>query len=155
MSEDGGETIERRANANEPRLVVLVEAEHVETIGGDVVRSTRERHHPEEEQRPLQPEMGGQCERYTAEGSADEQLHGRYPPALGLDKVDKRTPQWLNDPRQIEPRGVECDFSIRQSELFVEHDGDGHHRHIGQALGEIERGNPCPGRNSRRLSRSF
>ena len=63
-------------------------------------------HEPEEAQRALQPERGGDGEGYTAEGSTDEQLHGGNPPALGADDIDERTPQGLYDLRQVEPRGV-------------------------------------------------
>ena len=37
LSEDGGDAVERGAYAHEPRLLVMIEAEHVEAVGCNVV----------------------------------------------------------------------------------------------------------------------
>lgn len=146
LAEDGGDAIERAAYAHEPCLVVLVEADHVEAVGGDVVGSAGEGHEPEEAERPLQPERRGYGEGHTAEGCSDEQLHGDDPPPLGLDDVDQGAPQGLDDPGEIEPRGVERDLCVAQPQLFVEHERNGHDGHVGQSFCEIQGGHPGPGR---------
>ena len=82
---------------------MLIEAEHIETVGRYVMRCTGKGHHPEEEQCALQPERCGNGERNTAERRADEQFHADNPPPFGAYDVDEWTPQRLYYPRQIEP----------------------------------------------------
>jgi len=103
LAHDGGDAVERGADAHEPGLLVLFEPQHVEAVGGDVVGGTGEGHQPEEGQGALQPVGGGDGEGHTAEGGAYEQLHGDDPPAFGLDDVDERAPQGFDDPWQVEP----------------------------------------------------
>ena len=82
--------------------------------------------------------MGRQGERHAAERGSDEQLHRGNPPTFRLDEVDERAPQRFDDPRKVEPRGVERDFRVGKSQLFVQENRDGHNGHVGQSLGEIE-----------------
>lgn len=137
LPEDGGEAVEGAADAHEHGLLMVVKLEHVVAVGGDVVGGAAERHEGEKAERGLEPETRLERERHTAKGGADEQLHGHDPPALGLHQVDEGAPQGLDDPWQIEPAGVKGDFSVAQSQLLVEYERDGHHRHIGQSFREI------------------
>ena len=145
LTHDGGDAVERGADAHKPCLLVLLEAEHVEAVGGDVVGGTREGHQPETGQGSLQPVGGGDGEGHATEGGAYEQLHGDNPPALGLDDVDERAPQGFDDPRQVEPRRVERDIGVRQSETLIHDERDGHHSHVGETFCEVKGGHPGPG----------
>ena len=71
LSEDCGQSVERAAYAYKPCLLVLVEAEHVETVGGNVVGRAAESHYPKEKQRALKPKVGWYCERNAAECRTD------------------------------------------------------------------------------------
>ena len=146
LAEDGGQAVERGAYAHIECLVVGRQFEHVETIGGDVVGGAREGHHPEEEQGALQPEVGRDGECHAAKGCAHQQLHGDYPPSFGFYQVNKWTPEWLEHPREIQPTGVEGYLGIAQPHLLVHDDRDGHHGHIGQSFGKVQRRNPAPWR---------
>ena len=144
LAHDGGNTVERRTDAHEVSLSVLFESEHIEAVGGDVVGSTGKGHQPEESQRALQPVGGRDGEGYATEGSTYQQLHGYYPPALGHDDVDERAPQRLDNPRQIEPRGIKRNVCVAEAQTFIHNERDGHHSHIGQTFCEIEGGHPGP-----------
>ena len=65
--EDGSDAVERRTDAHKVSLFVLVEPEHIKTVGCDVVGGTREGHQPEERQRTLQPEVGRDGEGHTCQ----------------------------------------------------------------------------------------
>ena len=39
----------------------------------------------------------------SGQRGADEKLHEQYPPALGAQNINDRTPEWFYHPRQIEP----------------------------------------------------
>ena len=144
LTYDGSYTIECASYAHEISLFVLVETEHIETIGSDVVSGTRESHQPEERQRALKPIRSGNGEGHTTKSRSDKQLHGNNPPALGLDDIDEGTPQGFYHPRQIEPGGIERDVGVRQSQTFVHDKRDGHYSHIRQTFRKIKSGHPCP-----------
>ena len=63
VSEYHRKAIEGVADANIPRLVVVVEFQHVVTVGSNVVSGAAESHEEEEEHRALKPERGIQRER--------------------------------------------------------------------------------------------
>ena len=92
VHEDDGESIERIAQSDVLRLVVLVKLYHVEAVGRDVVCGTGERHCEEEEHRALKPERRRQREGDASQRTAHEQLHREHPPAFCLQQVDERTP---------------------------------------------------------------
>ena len=119
LPENGGNAIEGGTDAYEVSLVVLLQSQHIEAVGSNVVGSAREGHQPEEGQRALKPIGRWDGEGHTTECRTDEQLHRYYPPALSLDDVYKRTPKWLDDPRQIEPRGIERDVCVTEPKSFV------------------------------------
>ena len=98
---------------------------------------TRKGQYPKEEKASLQPERGRNRESHTTEGRPHEQFHAHNPPSFGFYKVNERAPQWFDDPWQIEPTGIEGNFSIAQSQLLVEDDRDGHDRHVWQSFREI------------------
>ena len=119
-----------------PRIV-LGEGEHVEAVGGDVVGGRGEAHQPEYGQGELEEERrgdgkgdAGQCESY-------DPLHGECPPALGADNVDKGAPEWLDDPGEVQPAGVEGDVGVGDAQALVHDDRDGHHGHVGETLREV------------------
>ena len=66
LSHDGGNTIERRADAHEVSLVMLLKSEHIEAVGSNIVGGTREGHQPEEGQCALQPIGGRDGKRHAA-----------------------------------------------------------------------------------------
>ena len=99
LSEYCRKPVERTSNTYKPGLFMLVHAEHIEAVGSNVVRGTAERHYPKEKQRALKPETGGNGERHASKSRTDEQLHGDYPPTLGLDNIYKRTPKAALLPR--------------------------------------------------------
>ena len=103
LSENRGQTIERRTDSHKVSLVMLIESQHIESVGSNIVGSTGKCHHPEEEQSSLQPERCRNGERHTSEGSTNEQLHGDNPPAFCLHQINEGTPQGFDYPWQIEP----------------------------------------------------
>ena len=144
LSRYGGDAIERAAYADEERLLVAVEAVHVEAVGRDVVGSRREGHQPEERQREPEEKLCGDEEGDAREGDGEDRLHGDDPPPLGADEIDHRAPKGLDDPRQVEPACIEGDVRIGDAHLLVEDDGYRHHGDVGQSLGKIEGGHPRP-----------
>ena len=104
--EDDGKAIECVAQADILSLVVVVEFYHIESVGGDVVGGTAEGDEEEQAHRGLKPEGGGNGERYARKRGTYQRLHGEHPPALGLQQVDKRAPQWFDHPRQGKPSRV-------------------------------------------------
>ena len=127
-------------------MLVLVESHHIEAVSSHVMGGTGECHEPEEAYAPLQPEVGLDSECHSREGCSQEQLHGHYPPPLGLEQIKERTPEWLYHPWEIEPRGIERYLGIAQAHLHVYLYAQQCYRHIGQTLGKIKRGNPAPWR---------
>ena len=72
---NGGDAVERAADAHVEGLFVRVEGQHVEAVGGDVVCGTAESHQPEESQREPQEVRGGGEERHARDGDGDEGFH--------------------------------------------------------------------------------
>ena len=120
LGEDRGQAVKQRADTHERSLLMGIKAKHIEAVGRDAVAGTRKGDHPEEEQRALQPKRGRYREGYSAEGSAQEHFRQHDPPAFGFHHIDERTPYRFQYPRQIEPRGIEGDLGIAQSQLFIE-----------------------------------
>lgn len=142
---DGGDAVEGAADADVHGLLVWREGEHVEAVGGDVVRGRAEGHQPEEGECPLQGVGRGDGECDSGQRRAYDELHRDDPPSLRAHQVDDGTPEGFDDPGQIEPRGVERDVGIGDAQPFVHHDGYGHHGHVGQGFGEVEGRYPGPG----------
>ena len=86
----------------------------------------------------------GDGEGNACQSCTDEHLHGDNPPAFGLDEVDERTPQWLDDPGQVEPAGIEGQLGIADTQPFIHDKRDDGHCHVWQSLRKVEGGNPCP-----------
>ena len=63
LHREDGRAVRRAPPADPPRLVVLVEGEHVEAVRGDVVGGGREGEQPEERQRGLDEARGGDGQR--------------------------------------------------------------------------------------------
>lgn len=144
LSGNGRDAVERAADAHVERLFVGCEGEHVEAVGCDVMGRGTESHQPEQGERGTEEPVERQRQGNPGERGADEQLHGGNPPAFGLHQVDEGTPEWLDDPGQVEPAGVEGNVGVGDAELLVHHRGDGHHGNVRQGFGEVECGNPAP-----------
>ena len=85
---------------------MLIKVEHIEAVSRYIVSGTRKRHDKETAHSALEPCRGVECERHACQGSTDENLHGKYPPALSTQQVNERTPQRLYYPRKIQPTGI-------------------------------------------------
>ena len=109
---DHGEPVERAADTDEPRLVVLVEGEHVETVGGDVVGGGGKGEEPEYAERDLEKRGSRNGEGHAAEGGADQELQEDDPLALGAEEFDEGTPEGFDDPGEVEPARIERDVRI-------------------------------------------
>ena len=138
------DAVECRTYAYEEGLVVRIEPHHIKAVGRHVVRRAAESQQPEEADGPLKPQRRVDRKGHTGESRADKQLHDDNPPAFRLHEVEERTPQRFDDPRQIEPRGVEGNLAVGESQLHIHLDGQHSYGDIGQPLGEIKRGNPRP-----------
>ena len=145
LSDDVADAIEGAADTYVEALVVGAEAKDVEAVGSDVVGGAGEGENPEEGQRALQPVGCGEGEGDAGKPCSDEQLHQQHPPALRLDGSDEGAPQGLDDPRQVEPGGIESQLGVGESKTFVHRGGYDHHGNIGQCLGEVEGGYPGVG----------
>lgn len=88
--------------------------------------------------------VGGDGEGNTGQPRTDKHLHGDNPPAFGLDEVDERTPQWLDDPGQVEPAGIEGQFGIVDTQPFIHDKRDNGHCDVWQSLRKVKGGYPCP-----------
>ena len=95
LSRDGGDAIERAAYADEERLLVAVEAVHVEAVGRDVVGSRREGHQPKNASVSRKKKLCGDEEGDAREGDGEDRLHGDDPPPLGADEIDHRARKGL------------------------------------------------------------
>ena len=144
IAKDNSQSVEGVADANEPRLLMLVEFQHIIAIGGNIVGGTGKGHQEEAEHGALKPEVGVQGEGDACQRRAQQQLHGEYPPAFGLTQVDKRTPEGFDNPGQAQPTGIKAYLCVCQSHLHIKHYGDGCHNDIGQTLCHVERGYPHP-----------
>ena len=147
LPHDGRYPVKRTAHPDIQRLPVRIQRQHVETVGGNVMRRRAERHQPEKSQRDLEKERSGNRERNPGKPRPQQQLHRNDPPALGFQQIDKRTPERFYDPRQVKPTGVQRDIGIGYPHPLVQDYRNGHHRHVRQPLGEVQRGNPCPRRS--------
>ena len=147
LSEDDGDAVERVAYAHKQALLVLVELKHVIAIGRHIVGGTEEGHEEEAAHGALEPEGRVERKGNARQRGAHQQLHDDYPPALGAIEVDKRTPDELEHPRQLQPSGVDANLGVAHSQLHIHGHGDHHHQHIGQSLGKVDRRDPCPWRN--------
>ena len=146
LSGNGGEAVERTPDAHEQGLLVGGESEHVEPVGGDVVCGRAERHEPEDGQCGLEEMVGGESERHARQSRSQKELHADNPPPFGSQQVDKRAPERLDDPGQVEPAGVERHVGIGNSHPLVHHQRQDHDRHVRKSFREIESGHPCPRR---------
>ena len=142
LAEDISDAIERGTDAYIQALVVSVEAKDVKTVGSDILCGTGEGQDPEEGEGALEPEGRGQGESDACETGTDEHLHQQNPPSLGLNRRDERTPQRFDDPGKIEPRGVEGEVGVGQTETLVHRGGDDHNGNIRQRFCQIEGWHP-------------
>ena len=136
--------VERIANTDKKGLLLLRKSKHIKTISGDIMRRRAESHQPKEGQRKTQEEIARQGKGHARHAGANQELHRDDPPPLGLDQIDKRAPNRLDHPREIEPARVQRDLGVRDLHPLIHDHGERHHHHIWQSLSEIERGNPTP-----------
>ena len=138
------EAVERVADANIPRLVVVIELEHVVTVGGNVVGGAAECHQEKEEHRALKPERGVERERHAGKRRAEQRLHRQHPPPFRLVQIHEGAPERLDDPRQSEPARVKANLAVAHSQLHVHHHSHRHYDDVWQPLGDVKCGNPRP-----------
>ena len=144
LAEYAANAVEGAAHAYEEGLLVLVQAQDVEPVGGDVVGGAAERHEPEESKAELQPAAGAEGEGYPCQCPSHEYLHAHYPPHLGAQCVDDGAPHGLNHPWQVEPAGVKGNLGVAQPKVGVQYHRECHDRHVWYGLGEIQRRHPSP-----------
>lgn len=154
LSEDGREAIKGAADANEERLLLLVEGEHVETVGGNVVCGGCKGRYHEEDEREGEEAYGrlggrndigigmgnGECEQY--EGCTHQDLHHDNPPPLGAQYVYKGAPQGFYHPRQVDKAGEESHLSVGYAHACEQNHGDVVHNEVRDALCKVECGYP-------------
>ena len=80
-----------------------------------------EGYEPEYRQCGLEEMAGGDGEGNAGQSGTQQQLGSDNPPPLGAEQVDKRAPQGLDDPGQVQPAGVEGHLCIRDAHPFVHH----------------------------------
>ena len=107
IHEDDGKAIEGISQTHKLGLRMLIQLYHIETIRRNIVGGTTEGDEEEETHRCLEPEGSRQRKGDSGKSCSDERLHRQYPPALGLQQVDERTPQRFDNPRQGEPSSIE------------------------------------------------
>ena len=148
---DHRDPVEDRPHPDEGRLLVLLEAEHVEAVGGDVVGGRAEGHDPEEGEGVA--EEAGRRDRQgdAGERRPDQELHRDDPEPLRPEHVDEGAPERLDHPGEVEPGRVEGDVGIGDAETLVEDHRDRHGHDVGGAFGEVEGRDPCPGIPRRRF----
>ena len=157
LDEEVGEAEEGAADADEEGLFLLFQRQHVVAVRRDVIGRRGEGGHPEdddaqgkERHRDVPAGDLGRLRHRHGQGQAeeeggDQQLHRRDPPAFVAEDVDKRAPDGLDDPREVEKAGVERHLGIAHAELLEHHRGDAVHDEIGNAFREIEGRHPNPG----------
>ena len=123
---------------------MLIQLYHIETIRRNIVGGTTEGDKEEETHRCLEPEGSRQRKGDSGKSCSDERLHRQYPPALGLQQVDERTPQRLDNPRQGEPSSIETHLSIGQAQLHIHNHREGCHDNVRQSFRKVECRNPSP-----------
>ena len=79
-----------------------------------------------------------------------QKLHEEGPPSFGLDQIDKRTPEWLHNPWQIDPSGLERHVGLGDPEISIHQHCQRVDCEIGEALRNVDSRNPSPGRFSPR-----
>lgn len=144
LSGNGGNTVKGAADTYKQCLLVRIERQHVKSVGGNVVCGRTKGEQPEQGERQLKEIFRGDGEGNTCQSCTDEHLHGDNPPAFGLDEVDERTPQRLDDPGQVEPAGIKGQLGIADAQPFIHDKRDDGHCHVWQSLRKVEGGNPCP-----------
>ncbi len=142
---DSGNAVKDRPHTDKSRLLRRVQRKHVETVGGDIVRGRRKSHNKKHCQSVTDKIMRGQCERNAGKRTTDRQLHGDYPKTFRAEQIDKRAPQWFDNPGQIKPACVKGDLCVGKAKIFVKHDAYRHGNHVGNTFGEEKRRHPKPG----------
>ena len=104
--------VEERTDPHKHALTVFAQSEHIKTVGGDIVGGGGEGHQPEHGQGGGEKAAYGEHEGYRGHAHGYHHLHGEHPPTLGADDIHEGAPEGLDDPRQIEPRGVEGEFGV-------------------------------------------
>ena len=146
LSGNGGKAVEGAADAHEEGLLVRRKPQHIESVGGDVVGGGAEGHQPEHGQGGLEEMARRDGEGNAGQSRSQQQLGDDNPPPFGAEQVDKRAPQGLDDPGQVQPAGVEGYLRVRDAHPLVHHQRENHDRYVGQAFGEVERRYPIPRR---------
>ena len=140
------DAVEQTADANKQRLLVVCQSKHIKTVGGDIMGGRSKSHKPEHRQCRLEKSRRRQRKRYRRHRHGYQPLHHQHPPALSADDIHKRTPERLDNPRQIKPRGEKRQFRIAYPKAFIHNRTYRHNRHIWQPLCKIKSRHPPPWR---------
>ena len=144
LPEDRRDAVEGAADAHEGGLLLLLQGDHIVAVRGDVVRGGGEGDDVEDDQRPAE-DVRADAQREAGEADGAQQLHQHDPPALGADHVHEGAPQGLDDPGEVEQGGVHGQVAVRHAQALEHRHGDVVDDEVGNALGEVERGDPPPG----------
>ncbi len=116
---------------------MLRKAEHIETVGSNIMCGRSKSHKPENRQCRLKKAVAGKGERHPCHRYPYAPLHHQHPPPFRADNIYERAPERLYDPWQIKPRSVKRKLCVPYPHAFI-HDGTySHHCHIGQPFGKI------------------
>ena len=113
LSGDHRDAVERAAHADERRLLVLLESEHVETIRSDIVRRRAERHQPEDRERVLEERRDGDGERHGRQADAPmisciATIQNRFVRNSSMSGLQSG----LMHPGKVQPARVERDVGV-------------------------------------------
>jgi len=132
---DGADPVEGAADADERRLLVLSETEHVEAVGGDVVSRRTEGHQPEQADGVLEKPRRRDGQGHAGQHHADQRLRDQDPEALGLEHVHEGAPQGLDHPGQVEPARIQGDVGVGDAQPLVHDHRDGHDHDVWNGFG--------------------
>ena len=146
-----GYPVESGPDAHKQRLLLSRKRQHIEAVGGDIMRGRCESRDPEQHQGGReQGDIGpGPCrkgKRQAQEKRHHGQLRGHHPPALGPEDIHEGTPERLDQPGKVQQAGVQGHIGIAHPHLLEQDDGDVVHDEVRDALCEVKRGHPEPGR---------
>ena len=151
LPDDARYAVECGSDSDICGLVVWIKLDHVVTVRSYVVRSREESHQPEAGQSGGEEERGRKKKSRCSRRQGYRKLHRYSPFPFGADKIYKRTPERLYDPRQIKPSGIEGHLRKTDPHIGVHEHSQHIDREIGESLGHVECWNPCPWRTSFRL----
>ena len=149
LSEDGCKAVEGASDTDECCLVALLQCQHIEAVGGNIVRGGGKCCNDEQNQCDGE-HADGSCpgsyrcfirfrngQRQQNECYRHQDLHGDDPPSFGLDNVDERAPEGLDGPGQIQQTRKQGHLSIGNTHLGKHQYRDVVDNEVGDALCKV------------------